>query len=101
MRRRLVLNTRPHEQASELSNLLRAAGFDVQRCTSFFAATLPMIAWARLRGRVPNPGSELHISRALNALAAALLVPEWLLVRAGVSLPFGSSLVVVARRPLP
>jgi SAM-dependent methyltransferase len=79
---------------------IRAAGFDVQRCTSFFAATLPMIAWARLRGDVPDPGSELHISRALNAVAAALLVPEWLLVLAGVSLPFGSSLVVVARRPL-
>jgi hypothetical protein len=40
-----------------------------------------MIAWARLRGRVPNPGSGLRISN--NAVAAALLVPEWLLVRAG------------------
>ena len=80
----------------------RAAGFEVLRCTSFFTATLPLIALHRLtrRGAASQPVSEVRISRAANAVAAIVLKPEWWLIKVGVSLPIGSSLMVVARRPV-
>jgi SAM-dependent methyltransferase len=86
----------------DLLEKARAAGFEVLRCTSFFSSTMPLMVVSRLRrrGDAFDAAAELRIPRALNAVAAALLQPEWLLVRAGVSLPIGSSLVVVARRPL-
>ena len=85
----------------ELLARTRAAGFEVLRCTSFFSATLPLIALHRFarRGAGSQPVSELRISRAANALAELLLQPEWWLIKAGVSLPIGSSLMIVARRP--
>jgi SAM-dependent methyltransferase len=85
---------------SDLIAKMTAAGFEVLRCTSFFTSTLPLVALQRLRpSRVFDPVAELRISRAANAIVAALLQPEWLLIRAGVSLPVGGSLLVVARRP--
>ena len=87
--------------AAELLAKTRAAGFEVLRCTSFFTATLPLIALHRLtrRGAGSPPVSEVRISRAANAVAELVLKPEWWLIKAGVSLPIGSSLMVVARRP--
>jgi len=85
----------------DLREKVETAGFDVLHCTSFFSSTLPLMAASRFRrrGQAFDPAAELRIPRALNAAAAALLQPEWLMVRAGLSLPFGSSLLVVARRP--
>jgi SAM-dependent methyltransferase len=86
---------------AELLAKTRAAGFEVLRCTSFFTATLPLIALQRLArpGDDSEPVSELRISRAVNAAAALMLRPEWWLIKAGISMPIGSSLLVVARRP--
>jgi len=86
----------------ELLDKARAAGFEILRCTSFFCSTLPLLMLSRFRrrGEAFDAAAELHIPRAVNAIASALLQPEWLLVRAGVSMPIGSSLVVIARRPL-
>jgi SAM-dependent methyltransferase len=80
---------------------LRAAGFDVLHCTSFFLSTLPLMVlgcFSRRDGAC-DPAAELRISRAANAVAGALLRPEWLLLRAGASLP-GGSLLAIARRPV-
>jgi SAM-dependent methyltransferase len=86
---------------AELLAKTRAAGFEVVRCTSFFMATLPLIALHRLarRGASSQPASEVRISRAANTVAELMLRPELWLIRAGMSLPIGSSLMVVARRP--
>ena len=86
---------------AELLAKTRAAGFDVLQWTSFFTATLPLIALHRLArpGDGSQPVSELRISRAANAVAALMLQPEWWLIKAGISMPIGSSLIVVARRP--
>jgi SAM-dependent methyltransferase len=86
---------------TELLAKTRAAGFEVLRCTSFFTATLPLIALHRLapRGAGSQPVSELRVSRTANAVAELLLKPECWLIKAGVSLPIGSSLMIVARRP--
>jgi hypothetical protein len=43
--------------------------------------------------------AELRISTTVNSVADALIRPEWWLLQAGVSLPIGGSLMVVARRP--
>jgi len=80
----------------------REAGFDLVRCTSFFLATLPFaLASRRSRRDVPfDPSAELRIPKALNLMFAGLLKPESWLVKAGVPLPAGSSLLLVARRPV-
>jgi SAM-dependent methyltransferase len=86
---------------ADLVTKARAAGFDVLRCTSFFSGTLPLVVTRRLwpRDRTFDPTAELRLSPVINAAAAALLQPEWWLFRAGVSMPIGGSLVLVARRP--
>jgi SAM-dependent methyltransferase len=87
---------------TDMLSKLRAAGFEVLRCTSFFATTLPLMAVRLFRpqGDAFDPAAELRIPRLWSAVAGAMLRPEWLLIRAGLSLPIGGSLLVVARRPL-
>jgi SAM-dependent methyltransferase len=91
---------RRYSRADVLAKM-HAAGFEVLRCTSFFSSTLPLVALHRFRpgGQAFDPAAELRIPRVLNAAAGALLQPEWLLIKAGASLPIGGSLMVVARRP--
>lgn len=85
---------------ADLIGKVRGAGFEVLRCTSFFTTTLPLMALRRLRAKpIFDPAAELRIPAAMNTAAAAALRPEWLLIRAGLSLPLGGSLMVVARRP--
>ncbi len=48
---------------------------------------------------LPWAVSEVRISRVANAVAELMLKPEWWLIKAGISMPIGSSLMVVARRP--
>ena len=82
-----------------LEGKARTAGFDIVRGTSFFAVTLPMLALSRFwRRGAFDPGAELQIPPALNTILGAVLGAESTLVRWGASLPFGSSLMLVARR---
>jgi SAM-dependent methyltransferase len=92
---------RRYDRAGLLGKL-RAAGFEVLHCTSFFLSTLPLMVLGRFSRRdgACDPAAELRISRAANALAGALLRPEWFLLRAGASLPIGGSLMAIARRPV-
>jgi SAM-dependent methyltransferase len=71
-----------------------AAGFDVGVVTPFMAATYPAV-WVsrRLARRVDD---ELDVPPWLNALLDASLRPERWLLRAGLRLPFGTSLLAVA-----
>jgi SAM-dependent methyltransferase len=86
----------------ELLEKVRAAGFEIVRCTSYFASTLPMLIASRLFAREDgpfDPTAELRISKTANAVLGALLQPESWIVKTGVSLPIGSTLVLVGRRP--
>ena len=88
----------------DLETKVAAAGFDILRCTSFFAVTLPLLAASRLRrrrGRVFDPSAELQIPTAVNGILRALLGFEGRLIKLGASLPFGSSLILIARRATP
>jgi SAM-dependent methyltransferase len=88
---------------SDLTSKVRGAGFELVRCTSCFTTTLPMVAASRLRrrGRACDPLAEFRIPRPLNRLLDGLMECEWQLIKWGVSLPAGGSLLLAARRPQP
>ena len=87
----------------ELVAKVQRAGFSVERVTSFVSVLLPLMAAARLRARVgmrhdPDANMELSLPRPLDRLLETAMTAERALVRRGVSLPAGGSLLLVARR---
>jgi SAM-dependent methyltransferase len=91
---------------SDLGRKLRVAGFEIRRLAHFMAPLVPLVPLRWLVSALPGRGSamerrraELAVTPVLNGLMRAVLRLERPLVRAGV-LPFGSSLIAVAARPL-
>ena len=91
----------------ELREKLATAGFEPLRVRHFMALLVPLLVAARalgrlVRGRLEDPGArrdaELRIVPFLNPLLLGLLRLEGWLSRV-FPLPFGTSLVAVARRP--
>lgn len=86
----------------ELRQKLARAGFDIVKMTSFVSVLLPLMMLSRLTRRTDaadyDPLAELRIGAVTNALLKGALDAERLLIRAGLSLPFGGSLLAVARR---
>jgi SAM-dependent methyltransferase len=86
----------------ELRDKLTEAGFDIVKMTSFVTLLLPLMTLSRLARSKPgadyDPLAELKIAPWLNWLLEKVLDFEQLLIRAGVPLPAGGSLLVVARR---
>ena len=85
-----------------LVGLARSAGLQVMRATSFVSLLLPGLLLSRImqRGIAVAPGREFTVSARVNGIGLAAMRAELALVRRGVSLPAGGSLLVVARRPL-
>jgi hypothetical protein len=79
------------------------AGLENVRMTSFVTVLLPLMYLSRLVQRAPGAGydplAELRIAPWLNWPLEQALSLERMLMQAGVNLPFGGSLLVVARRP--
>jgi len=103
----------PHDEAlhhrrryagNEFRSLLEASGLRVERQTYLLSALFPLAAAVRLatRGRKPDeaaaalPRVPEFINRSLIGLQAAELA-----VARRVSLPFGLSVLAVARKPVP
>ena len=90
-------------RAAELRAKLVEAGFEVVKMTSFVTLLLPLMTASRLARKTPgedyDPLAELRIAPWLNRILACVLGAEFLLVRAGMRLPAGGSLLVVAKRP--
>jgi len=88
----------------ELVAKVERAGFTVERVTSFVSVLLPLMAASRLRGRVgmgrhdPESNMELSLPRSLDRILETAMTAERILLRGGVSLPAGGSLLLVARR---
>lgn len=85
---------------SELRSKVESTGFKILRCTSFVSVLFPAMLISRLaqRGRPIDPLAEFRIPPLLNRLfESALDVDRWL-IRMGLSLPFGGSLLVVAQK---
>ena len=88
-------------RAAELSAKVIRSGFGIVRITSFVTLLLPIMLVSRLAQRAPAPGydplAEFRIARPLNWALERVLDLERLLIRSGMSLPAGGSLLVVAR----
>ncbi len=86
----------------ELLAKLVTAGFEVVLVNSFVSLLFPVLLLKRLfprRGRPVSTVAELAISPRLNSVFGAVMKAERRLIARGVGLPFGGSLLVVARRP--
>lgn len=87
----------------ELMDVLRHAGLHVERVTSFVSVLLPALIATRLvwgsTGPL-DPMREFRLPRWANMLGAVASALDRAVIRAGISLPVGVSLLAVARRPL-
>lgn len=98
-------------EAPELAEKLRQAGFELELVTHYMAVIYPLVRLIRrLRTQVQQRQdgtldavgalrSEFKISPIANALLTLVLRAETVWVSLGNRLPFGTSLVAVARRP--
>jgi len=90
-------------RAAELRTKAEEAGFEILKMTSFVTLLLPLMFASRFTQRAPradyDPLAELKISRPLNWMLEKTLDFERGLIRAGLPLPAGGSLLLVARRP--
>lgn len=88
--------------ATELTAKVERAGFEVLKITSFVSLLLPLMFAARLKQRLwPgqfDAGAEFNINRVTNAFLGGVMRIERVLIRLGVSLPAGGSLLLTARR---
>ena len=89
----------------ELLDKVTRAGFRTIYATSFVSLLLPLMLVQRLAKKSGTSveqqmeGVGLHTGRVVNALLGTIMWLEWLLIKAGLALPAGGSLLVVARRP--
>jgi SAM-dependent methyltransferase len=85
-----------------LTSRMRSAGLRIERVTSFVTFALPLMAVSRLRARgeqtTYDPRQEHDDALRINPLLDALAAADFALIRRGVSLPAGGSLLAVARR---
>jgi SAM-dependent methyltransferase len=88
--------------ATELRLKVENAGFQIIRMTSFMSLLLPLMFLSRLVQRQSkakyDPIAELKISGWLNTVFEIVLNVEQLIIRTGLSLPFGGSLLLVAKK---
>lgn len=94
-----------HERRYRRRELVQAVtnvGLEVGRVTSFVTFLAPLMAASRVRERVGakfDPLAEFRIPRAADRLFDSVAGVEQKVLAKGVSLPFGGSLLLVARRP--
>jgi len=88
--------------AAGLHGIVRAAGFEIRRSTSFTTLLLPAMVASRWRwraGATYDPLSEFRISPMVNRGLERVLDLERKAVQAGLDLPVGGSRLLVARKP--
>jgi ubiquinone/menaquinone biosynthesis C-methylase UbiE len=87
----------------ELTRKVRDADLAVRRASSFVSLSLPLMAISRWRQRRPGSGydqwDELEQGRGVQWMLGRMLDADIALIRRGVSLPAGGSLLVVAEKP--
>ncbi|HTZ49774.1 MAG TPA: class I SAM-dependent methyltransferase [Verrucomicrobiae bacterium] len=95
--------------SKELHNKLKAAGFEVEYQSQFMTCILPLV-WmfrkiggrqqvAQSRDAKALASKEFRLVPIINGILMALLSPEARWLARGHSLPIGTSLVVIARKP--
>jgi SAM-dependent methyltransferase len=87
---------------SELFTKLRHSGFELVHWTSFVSLLLPVLALSRVRfrgKRAFDPLTEYRAPPFVDSGFGWVLTAERALIRCGLPLPAGGSLLAVARRP--
>ncbi|MDA8406333.1 MAG: methyltransferase domain-containing protein [Deltaproteobacteria bacterium] len=86
---------------NELRVKLMRAGFDIVSISSFMTILLPLMIANRLFRKSGACGGtgELEMPLFLNYLLGRICAIELPIIRAGVSLPFGGSLLAIAKKP--
>jgi SAM-dependent methyltransferase len=85
--------------STELQKKTEEAGFQVLRISSFVSFLLPlMLCSRRSRNRHELPATELGLSPVVDSLLQNVMRLELFLIRLGLSLPVGGSLILVARK---
>lgn len=90
----------------EMVTKLQKNGFDISYCTSFLFVLFPLMLISRMfdKGRDQSQSDEVALekrvkfSNALNWIFDRLMRIDETLIRLGISLPFGGTLLVVARK---
>lgn len=87
---------------AELIAKVSAAGFELQRVTSFISLPFPAMVATRIRSRLgvgaPTPIDELVAAQRLSAPLERALDLERTLIARGVDFPLGGSILVAAKR---
>jgi SAM-dependent methyltransferase len=87
----------------EIERKVRGAGLAIVRSTAWVGFLLPIVALSRFRDRRAgeryDPGREFRIPAAVNRALEAVLDVERAAIQRGLTLPFGTSRLVVARKP--
>jgi SAM-dependent methyltransferase len=87
--------------AKELHTKVEAAGFRIVRSTSFVTLLLPLMLASRLASHRTGEVSDsetIMLNRLLDRVLAFIMWTEHLLIRIGISLPFGGSRLLVCTR---
>ncbi len=83
----------------ELLSKVKRAGFETLFCTSFVSLLTPALLVSRLAARRSDrfdPQGEFRIPPAANALFESIMSVERALIRRGIRMPFGGSLLLAA-----
>ncbi|MDO8927309.1 MAG: class I SAM-dependent methyltransferase [Sideroxyarcus sp.] len=91
----------------ELVQKLERAGFRIEYATSFISLLLPLMLATRLLRKPGGTEMEdqmdaagLNIGKVTNALLSMVMAVERGLIRIGLRMPMGGSLLVIARKPV-
>lgn len=85
---------------AELVQKVERAQFRVLRCTSFVSLLFPLLLISRFRrkGREYDRHAEYRVPLVVNVMLGMAMSVERAAIRLGATLPFGGSLLLVARR---
>ena len=86
----------------DLLSKVSGAGFELEHVTSFITLPFPMMILSAWRNRKPregyDPHKEVKLNRAANTVMNLILDGERQAIKAGLSLPFGGTLLAVAKK---
>lgn len=88
---------------SELMEKIKTASFDIRLASYYFFFLFPVVAATRLVERLFRNKRTSHffvLPTAINRILIRIVALESRLLRRGVRFPWGSSLIVVARKPI-
>ena len=89
--------------AKELIAKVEQAGFMTVRVTSFVSLLLPLMLASRLMTRFSkkelDPTAEFQLSSMANFLLERIMDMERTIIKLGISLPAGGSLLLIAKKP--